>query len=203
MRRGIDHLARKIGDLQALAIFALPIMRTLADWPQKARWSTWLDLFEALVPRVLSRPERVLRVLADLRPMGAVGPVSLDEATRVLTDRLSTIEFEPPARRYGRVFIASPSNLRGRTFDVVFVPALAERMFPQKLREDPLLLDPARDALDAGLTIRRGRAEDEEQQLRLAVGAASRGSTSRFRPWRSARAGRGCRRCMPLKSGGR
>ncbi len=46
-----------------------------ADWPAQARWSDWLDAFEALAPRVLSRPERVLRVLADLRPMGAVGPV--------------------------------------------------------------------------------------------------------------------------------
>jgi len=170
----LDHLERKIGDLQALETFALPIMRTLADWPQTARWSNWLDLFEALVPRVLSRPDRVLRVLADLRPMGAVGPVSLDEATRVLTNRLGTIESEPPAQRYGRVFIAAPSNLRGRTFDVVFVPALAERMFPQKPREDPLLLDPARIALDAGLKVRAERADEEKQQLQLAVGAASR-----------------------------
>ena len=169
-----DHLDRKIGDLQALETFALPIMRTLDGWPQKARWSDWLDLFETLAPRVLSRPERVLRVLADLRPMGAVGPVSLDEATRVLTNRLSTIESDPPARRYGRVFIAAPSNLRGRTFDVVFVPALAERMFPQKPREDPLLLDTARHTLGAGLKAQSDRAEDEKQQLRLAVGAASR-----------------------------
>ena len=36
--------------------------------------------------------------------------------------------------------MASPAHLRGRTFEVVFVPALAERMFPQKPREDPLFV---------------------------------------------------------------
>ncbi len=170
----VGHLDRKIEDLEALAAFALPIMRTLADWPDAAPWSAWLDHFEQLVPRVLSRPERVLRVLADLRPMGEVGPVSLDEAARVLTNRLSTVESEPQARRYGRVFVASPAHLRGRTFEVVFVPALAERMFPQKPREDPLLLDTARELLRAGLPTQSDRADAEKLQLRLAVGAAVR-----------------------------
>ena len=170
----LGHLERKIEDLQTLETFALPIMRTLADWPEQATWAEWLDAFEALAPRVLARPERVLRVLADLRPMGAIGPVSLDEAARVLTNRLSTIESEPPPRRYGRVLVASPAHLRGRTFEVVFIPALAERMFPQKPREDPLLLDSARVMLDAGLPTQTDRAELEKQQLRLAVGAATR-----------------------------
>jgi len=168
----LGHLDRKIEDLRSLATFALPIMRELDGWPSLAKWAEWLDVFEALAPRVLARPERVLRVLADLRPMGEVGPVSLDEAARVLTTRLSTIESEPKSRRYGCVTIASPAHLRGRSFRVVFVPALAERMFPQKPREDPLLLDDARAAIDPALTTQDGRAELERQQLRLAVGAA-------------------------------
>ena len=167
-----DHLARKIEDVLQLAAFALPIVRMMAAWPVQAPWSDWLDHFAALAPRALRRPDRVLRVLADLRPMGAIGPVTLDEAARVLADRLSTIEAEPPARRYGRVFVASPAQLRGRSFDVVFVPALAERMFPQKPREDPLLLDEARVQLGVDLTAQPQRAENEKLQLRLAVGAA-------------------------------
>jgi ATP-dependent helicase/nuclease subunit B len=167
-----DHLARKIEDIRALAAFALPIIGLMAAWPQQAPWAEWLDHFATLAPRALRRPDRVLRVLADLRPMGTVGPVTLDEAARVLADRLASIETEPPVRRYGRVLVASPAQLRGRSFDVVFVPALAERMFPQKPREDPLLLDEARTALDAGLTSQAERAELEKLQLRLAVGAA-------------------------------
>jgi CRISPR/Cas system-associated exonuclease Cas4 (RecB family) len=168
----IDHLARKADDIRQLAAFALPIMRTLAAWPLQATWAEWLDAFEALAPRVLRRPDRVLRVLADLRPMGEIGPVPLDEASRVLADRLASIEADPPLRHYGRVLIASPSQLRGRAFDVVFIPALAERMFPQQPREDPLLLDDARGHLDADLPRQAERAELERLELRLAVGAA-------------------------------
>ena len=170
----LEHLARKIDDLNALSAFALPIMRLLAAWPAEATWAQWLDLFETLAPRALSRPSRVLRVLADLRPMGAVGPVTLDEAARVLAARLGTIESEPPARRYGAVLVGSPAQLRGRSFEVVFVPALAERLFPQKPREDPLLLDLGRQSLHAGLLTQAARADAEKLQLRLAVGAAAR-----------------------------
>jgi len=168
----LDSLTRKIDDLRQLAAFALPIIRLMAAWPVQAPWSEWLDHFAALAPRVLRRPDRVLRVLADLRPMAAIGPVTLHEAARVLADRLASIEAEPPARRYGRVLVASPAQLRGRSFDVVFVPALAERMFPQKPREDPLLLDDARAQLDAALTTQTARAELEKLNLRLAIGAA-------------------------------
>ena len=149
----------------------------MAAWPAQAPWAEWLDCFALLAPRVLRHPDRVLRVLADLRPMGVIGPVTLDEAARVLADRLASIESDPPGRRYGRVLVASPAQLRGRTFDVVFIPALAERMFPQKPREDPLLLDEAREQLSpvvelGTLASQTGRAELEKLQLRLAVGAA-------------------------------
>lgn len=169
----VGQLSRRIGDLTALSAFTLPIVRMLAAWPPQATWSEWLDAFEHLAPEALDKPARVLRVLADLRPMGAIGPISLKEASSVLAERLSTIEAEPPARRYGRVFVGSPAQLRGRAFDVVFVPALAERMFPQKPREDPLLLDDPRQLLSGDLPTLADRAENEKLNLRIAVGAAT------------------------------
>ena len=59
------------------------------------------------------------------------------------------MESEPPSRRFGRVFVGTPQQARGRSFRVVFVPGLAERMFPQKPREDPLLLDALRTQANA------------------------------------------------------
>ena len=97
----------------------------------------------------------MLRVLADLRPMGAVGPVALTEVRDVLADRLMSLEVDPPAHRYGRVFIGSPHQARGRAFRIVFVPGLAERLFPQKLREDPLLLDDLRRSADPAWRCRK------------------------------------------------
>ena len=87
-----------------------------------------------------ARARHVLRVLADLRPMAEVGPIDLDEARRVLCERLRLLEgraaraaLRPAVRRHA-------AQARGRTFRVVFVPGVAERMFPQKPREDALLL---------------------------------------------------------------
>ena len=54
------------------------------------------------------------------------------------------------------------------------MPGLAERVFPQRLREDALLLDARRaDARRARCAVADTRADDERLQLRLAVGAAA------------------------------
>ena len=160
-------------NLRHLREFALPIIDTLGDWPQAANWGEWLNRLTDLAPRVLRRPRRVLRVLADLRPMAAIGPVPLEEVRDLLQTRLLMLDWDPPARRYGRVFVGTPHQIRGRTFKVVFVPGLAERIFPQRVREDPLLPDDARRSAAAGLMTRNGRTSAERLLLRLALGAAT------------------------------
>jgi ATP-dependent helicase/nuclease subunit B len=168
------RIERDARNLAHLREFALPVIDILAAWPAAATWGEWLALFEELAPRVLRRPARVLRVLGELRPMGAIGPVSLEEVRDVLSERLRTIDEHPPAQRYGAVFVGSPHQARGRAFRVVFVPGLAERMFPQKPREDPMLLDKEmREPLAAGLPVQEDRAKTERLLLRLAIGAAT------------------------------
>lgn len=165
-------LQRDLAHLDDLRRFALPVIRDLGHFPMAATWGDWLDRLEALAPRVLRHPERVLELLAELRPMAAVGPLTLAEVREVLTPRLSTLEREPPKHRYGRLFVCTPAQLRGRAFRVVFVTGLAERIFPQKSRQDPLLLDPLRRALGAPLDVEDDRVLHERLLLRLAVGAA-------------------------------
>jgi RecB family exonuclease len=168
------RLERDLRNLAHLRSFALPIIDLLAGWPAKATWGEWLDRFAALTPMVLRQPERVLHVLAELRPMSEIGPVALEEARDVLAERLLTLELEPPRHRYGRVFVGGPHQARGRAFRVVFVAGLAERMFPQKPREDPMLLDEEmRAPLAAGLVLQEDRGRTERLMLRLAVGAAT------------------------------
>jgi CRISPR/Cas system-associated exonuclease Cas4 (RecB family) len=169
----IARLERERQNLAYLRGFALPLIEEMSAWPQQATWGDWIQRLEEIAPQVLRRPEFVLRVLADLRPMAAVGPVSLAEVRDVLADRLAALEVEPPAHRYGRVFVSSSDQVRGRVFRVAFVPGLAERLFPQKLREDPLLLDDLRREIGGELTLQEDRAEHERLLLRLASGVAT------------------------------
>lgn len=168
----LHALARDRDELRHLESFALPIVETLAEWREPRTWGAWLAAFEQLVPRVLRQPARVLRVLAEMAPLATVGPVPLGEVRDVLAPRLLAATHEPPRRRAGRVLVGTPPAARGRRFRVVFVPGLAERIFPQRLREDALLLDARRAELAATLPVADTRADDERLQLRLAVGAA-------------------------------
>jgi len=165
-------LERELAHLAHLRSFVLPIVDEMASWPSSAPWGEWLDRLDAFAPRVLRTTPYVLRVLADLRPMADVGPVTLEEVRAVLAERLRSVDSEPPARRYGRVFVGTPSQARGRSFRIVFIPGIAERIFPQKPAQDPLLRDDARVALDSGLATRADRSRGERVLLRLAVGAA-------------------------------
>ena len=140
----IARYQRDLRNLVHLRAFALPIVDLLADWPQQASWGEWIDRFSTLAERALQRPDRVLEVLASLGPMAAVDPVTLDEACDVLHERLTLLDWKPEARRYGCLFVGTPHQARGRSFRVVFMPGLAERIVPQRLSEDPLLLDERR-----------------------------------------------------------
>jgi len=169
----IARFERDRRNLAHLRQFALPIVDALAAWPEQATWGEWIAHFSALATRSLRRPARVLQTLADLRPMAEVGPVALEEARDVLHDRLVTLDGEPPARRYGRLFVGTPHQARGRSFRVVFVPGLAERVVPQRPREDPLLLDEGRRAIDPALIGQDERGRAERLLLKLAIGAAA------------------------------
>ena len=173
---------RDLAALDSLRRFALPIVGELAALPggpdssrsDGATWGDWLDGLAKVATRAIRHPERVLSVLGELRPMARVGPVDITEVRLVLERRLSQLVVRPSGRRYGKVYIATIEESRGLAFEVVFVPGLAEKLFPQKVVEDPLLLDDARRVLGDDLPTNDDRTADERLALRLAVGAASR-----------------------------
>ena len=167
-----SQLRAQIERLRHLERFALPVIEALAELPESATWGEWLAALESLASRVLEQPEKVLLLLAELRPMDRVGPVGLAEVRRVLGERLSFLRVEPPARHYGKVVVATVAEARGRSFDAVFLPGLAEGIFPRRALEDPLLLDVYRRRLDAELATQEERVTRERLLLRIAAGAA-------------------------------
>jgi RecB family exonuclease len=169
----IDQQLEQLGHLKR---FALPLIKALDALPARAAWGDWLSRLAELASTSLRDPQEVLATLEELQPMGPVGPVDLYEVQLVLAPRLRELAVAPPRRRYGKVFIGATEAARGCSFDVVFVPGLAERLFPKKIVEDPILRDEARQALSSAgaLVVQADRVSFERLALRLAVGAASK-----------------------------
>ena len=163
---------RDLADLDALEHFALPLLESLAALPKSAKWQDWLEQIGSLASRALKFPARVLAVLHELAPMAPIGPLELPEVRAVLSQRLSEVTEPPEGRRQGHVLIAPVDAARGLSFGAVFIPGLAERVFPQKIREDPLMPDTTRVKVSPALETSRARIASERLALQLAVGAA-------------------------------
>jgi ATP-dependent helicase/nuclease subunit B len=168
-----DNRAADLSRLGDLKRFAMPIVDALHSLPVSAKWGVWIEKLGALARLALRDPEPVLAVLAELEPMAEVGPAGLDEVSGVLSERLSFLRREPPSRRWGQVFVASIDEARGREFSVVFLPGLAEGLFPQRTLEDPLLLDEFRKIAAKELPLRDDRVAEERRRLHLALAAAN------------------------------
>jgi ATP-dependent helicase/nuclease subunit B len=167
-------LARTLDDLASFAAYALPLIDMLDALPAAADWSEWLDRLSALATRALKQPDRVLALLAELSPMGPVGPVALNEVLLILDRLLLEVASPPASQRHGKVFIGPIEAARGLSFEAVFVPGLAEKMFPRKIVEEPILLDAAREQIGDTLATNQTRLEGERLAMALAAGAAER-----------------------------
>lgn len=168
----IETVEREIQALQQLTEFVLPIIDALARLPRRAAWNVWLEELGRLATMVLEDPTHVITAFTELDPMADVADVTFDEVRHVLEERLASQTAEPSGRRYGEVFVGTPDLARGRSFAVVFVPGLAERLFPEAPREDPILLDTDRRRISKTLWTQTDRGQHERLLLRLAVGAA-------------------------------
>jgi ATP-dependent helicase/nuclease subunit B len=173
---GLDVLSirTQIERLRNLESFALPLIRRLDELPESTLWGDYIEVLGDLARAALRKPASVLSVLAELAPMAEVGPVRLEEVFHVLAERLRTLRRDPPGRRYGRVFVGSIEEARGRWFTAVFLPGLAEGMFPAKVAEDPLLLDTHRAAISSDLDTNKQRREQERLLLRIALAAGEK-----------------------------
>jgi RecB family exonuclease len=163
---------RDIAALRTLRAFALPLIEALHALPARASWGEWINALGALATRAIDAPTVVLQGLSELNPMAPIGPVDLAEVRLVLERRFGEQVQLTKTSPQGRVFVASIDEARGMLFDVVFVPGLAEKMFPPRLSEDPLLLDDARARISPELAGAAERIGAERCALSLGVGAA-------------------------------
>lgn len=166
------RLRREQRDLAHLSAFALPLLDALEALPTRGSWGEWATHLAALAERAIREPARVLAVLCELAPLGPVGPVGLTEVRFALSRRLSEMVAAPSGSPSGKLYVASTEEARGSSFERVYVPGLAEKVFPRAVFEDPIALDVVRAGLGPALATTEVRVEHERLALRLAIGAA-------------------------------
>lgn len=178
LRKAAQHeqraLRTQLDALHELRAFALPIVDELGALPSAASWGAWLDALRVLAERTIDAPEAIRGVLAQLEIVRDVGPVGLKDVLAVLSERLGELSVPEQADMAGGVLVSTVDEVRGRVFDVVFVPGLAEKLFPQRVVEDPLLSDEQRASISEHLETQARRVENERAALAIAVGAARR-----------------------------
>ena len=141
----IPHFERELQNLEHLRVFALPLIETMSAWPDQATWGDWLQRLEGFAPQVLRQP-RARAPRAGRSPTHGRCRTGLVDrsARRARRSPWQRWKWSRPRIATAGCSSAARDQARGRAFRVVFVPGLAERLFPQKLREDPLLLDDLR-----------------------------------------------------------
>jgi len=166
-------LERDVLGLEALEGFALPILDALAALPDRGTWGAWIEALTSLAKLAIRDSEGLIEVLGELWPLSSVGPVLLGDVHRLLARRVGDVLVRGQGAGASKLFVGSIEDALGRTFDHVFVPGLAEKIFPPRVLEDPLLPDGLRTALGHDLLTTDERVTDERLLLRVAVGAAT------------------------------
>jgi len=181
------HLARPIASLVALLRELVPPLAGLAPGrgrTQAAEISAYADAVEAALARFAPREglDEALDAVSSLRALAPVaGPVTLSRFAELLREALDAPQKRGEKFESGGPAVLSLMSARGLPFRVVVVPGLVEKMFPLHRRQDPILLDDERRALNAArgndplasFPDRAAGAEEEDLLFHLAVSAAT------------------------------
>jgi ATP-dependent helicase/nuclease subunit B len=178
-----EWLAARVTEAESLLRFIEDFATILAAHPAQGTWAECLASFRRLVEDVVQDPEQVLGHLDQLAQLDELtGPVDYARF-------LDTVRAEIQALKAGDleggnqgalglrgVSVLDVNALRHLRFRAVAVLGLTERSFPPPPRQDPLLLDDEREALNkaGGFTLPlRSRGPDQEPlQFAVAVSAA-------------------------------
>jgi len=163
-------------------IFLKDFFAALERFPRKGPWkelsAAAVDIVNTYFEAGANR-ETIVRILRDLGSLDVLGPeTDFRTFKEILGDALETNPLRHGFFQKDGVLIAEIMPARGLSFRAVFIPGLVERSFPAPPRQDPLLLDHERKALNDSLTVphslslKGARLLEEKILFSLAAGAA-------------------------------
>ena len=174
--RQVEHDLRSIQVLEYVVNVLFKRLESIAD---RGRLGTLMEgLLRALlsVAALQGDDRAVIQTLATATGEDiADEEVSFETFARLIEDLLAERLAPTNVYRSGRVVVASLSAAAGLPFKLVLIPGLVERSFPPPVQQDPILLDPEREALGArwtkALVPRVRRAAEEQFTFRHALAA--------------------------------
>ena len=139
-------------------------------------WRQWIAAFCELARSALHDSEAVVARLESLGVLsGAAGGDAwrLAEVLRQVAAAVAELRAPALTRPAGRVYLGLAGDAAGQCFEAVFVAGLAERSFPVKQSQDPILPDRLRARIAGGSLAQSAQGREAERRLlQRAVGAA-------------------------------
>ncbi len=167
-----------------LARFAEDLAERLEARPDRAPWSAQLAYLRDLFATYIDGVEPIIDELARLAQLDDVSDeVGFEQFRAVVRQAITEMRAEdPPGKQRGSfgyqgVNVLDVNSLRHLRFRAVVVLGLSERSFPPPPRQDALLLDHERAALNERrgweIPLRAGGPDQEPLQFALAIHAAA------------------------------
>ena len=190
----------EVARIDHLRAFARDLDKALRDHPASAAWSEHLEAFRRLLDRYVADTDPLLDALEGLGRFDALSPeVSFERFRELARGAIETLRSDevlgarPGAFGRRGVNVIDVNSFRHLRFRAVAIVGLAERSFPSPPRQDPLLLDHEREALNAvgpaPVPLRALGADPEPLQFAVAVAGARERLLASF-PRKSAGDGR-------------
>ncbi|NWF53878.1 MAG: exodeoxyribonuclease V subunit gamma [Syntrophaceae bacterium] len=171
-----------IREAESFHRFLKGFFSALDRFPRKSSWQEMVKAYLLLLESYLPAKgdwEGIGDALRALVCLDALGfEVQVPQFKEILTEELEERALPHGSFQRGGVCISDLMPARGLSFRAVFIPGLVERSFPPSPRQDPLLLDPERQAINktlegrGQLPLKRSRFAEEKLLFALALGAA-------------------------------
>lgn len=172
----IDELLAFIGMLND-GLESVPAKGTLSEMCDPL-----LELFKVLIKDVPGPADYhglVIEAIEELSRMAGAESISREDFVRMVEEHLASKPVGVGKFRQNGVNILDLMPSRGASFRLVLVPGLVEKSFPRPAREDPVLLDDERRAINreaassAYLPLKIERAPEDRLLFQLAISAAT------------------------------
>ncbi len=196
-----DWRSERAAQATQLAAFIADLDARMRARPDRATWAEHLDFLRDLLGRYVDEADQIVEALRGLERFTALeSEVAFETFLEVVRRAIGTLRSEEVLQGRAGAFARRGVNalavnsLPGLEFARVWIVGLTERSFPPPSRQDPILLDPERTAVEAAsgrrLSPRGARGSEEELMFALACEAArerlvvsySRRATGESRP---------------------